>query len=62
MPTLKAIMDSRILPIDGFIAPAQLIATFELEPYQFLVGYYCKPLVVAEVIPISMLKAKLMLL
>lgn len=58
----KAILDSPILPIDGFIAPDQLSAIFGLEPYRFLVNYYRKPLVVAESTPLAMLKATLMLL
>ena len=62
VPALKAILDSPILPIDGFIAPSQLSAIFGLEPYRFLAGYYRKPLVVAEANPLSMLKATLMLL
>ena len=62
VPALKAILDSSILSIDGFIAPAQLSAIFGLEPYRFLVGYYRKPLVIADATPLSMLKATLALL
>ncbi|MDT9341414.1 hydrogenase formation protein HypD [Trichodesmium erythraeum 21-75] len=62
VPALKAILDSPIVLIDGFIAPSQLSATFGLDPYRFLVDYYHKPLVVADEDPLSMLQATLKLL
>jgi hydrogenase expression/formation protein HypD len=62
VPTIKAILDSPGLNIDGFLGPGHVTMVTGTVPYRFIAEYYCRPLVVAGFEPLDVLHALMMVL
>jgi hydrogenase expression/formation protein HypD len=62
VPTLKAILDSPDLRLDGFIGPGHVTMVIGLEPYRFVARDYRKPMVVSGFEPLDVLQSIQMLL
>lgn len=57
LTALKAVLDSPGIHIDGFICSPEIASVIGLEPYNFLVETYRKPIVIAEATQEAMLQA-----
>lgn len=62
VPTLKAILDSPGLKLDGFIGPGHVSMVIGTRPYEFIPAQYGKPVVVAGFEPLDVLQSLLMVL
>ena len=62
VPTIKAILDSPDLRLDGFIGPGHVTMVIGLEPYRFVCESYRKPFVVSGFEPLDVLQSVVMLL
>ncbi len=62
VPTIKAVLDSPDLRIDGFLGPGHVSMVIGTAPYQFVARHYRRPLVVSGFEPLDVLQAILMLL
>ncbi len=62
VPTIKAILDSPDLRIDGFVGPGHVTMVIGLAPYQFIAETYRKPFVVSGFEPLDVLQSVVMLL
>ena len=62
IPTVKAILDSPDLQIDGFLGPGHVSMVIGNRPYDFIARRYRKPLVVAGFEPLDILQALWMVL
>ena len=62
IPTIKAILDSPELTLDGFLGPGHVSMVIGLRPYEFIARHYRKPLVVAGFEPLDILQSIWMLL
>jgi hydrogenase expression/formation protein HypD len=62
VPTIKAILDSPDLELDGFIGPGHVSMVIGTAPYRFIAHHYRRPLVVAGFEPLDVLQAIWMLL
>jgi hydrogenase expression/formation protein HypD len=62
VPTIKAILDSPGLNIDGFLGPGHVTMVTGIEPYRFIAEYYRRPLVVAGFEPLDVLQSIAMVL
>jgi hydrogenase expression/formation protein HypD len=62
VPTIKAILDSPGLAIDGFLGPGHVTMVTGIEPYRFIADYYRRPLVVAGFEPLDVLQSIAMVL
>jgi hydrogenase expression/formation protein HypD len=62
VPTIKAILDSPGLHIDGFLGPGHVSMVTGIEPYRFIAEYYRRPLVVAGFEPLDLLHSIWMVL
>ena len=62
IPTVKAILDSPDLQIDGFLGPGHVSMVIGNRPYDFIAQRYRKPLVVAGFEPLDILQALWMVL
>ena len=62
IPTIKAILDSPELTLDGFVGPGHVSTVIGTAPYEFISGHYRKPLVVAGFEPLDILQSVWMLL
>jgi hydrogenase expression/formation protein HypD len=62
VPTIKAILDSPDLQLDGFLGPGHVSMVIGTAPYEFVSRYYRKPLVVAGFEPLDLLLSVLMVL
>jgi hydrogenase expression/formation protein HypD len=62
IPTIKAILDSPELTLDGFIGPGHVSMVIGTAPYGFISTHYRKPLVVAGFEPLDVLQSVWMLL
>jgi hydrogenase expression/formation protein HypD len=62
IPTIKAILDSPDLRLDGFLGPGHVSMVIGTAPYEFVSRYYRKPLVVAGFEPLDILQALLMVI
>jgi hydrogenase expression/formation protein HypD len=62
VPTIKAILDSPDLQIDGFVGPGHVSMVIGTSPYEFIAGHYRKPLVVAGFEPLDVLQSIWMVL
>ncbi len=47
VPTIKAILDSPDLHLDGFLGPGHVSMVIGTAPYEFIAEYYKRPMVVA---------------
>jgi len=62
IPTIKAILDSPDLHLDGFLGPGHVSMIIGTEPYQFIARDYGKPIVIAGFEPLDILQAVWMVL
>lgn len=62
IPTIKAILDSPDLQLDGFLGPGHVSMVIGTPPYDFIANHYRKPLVVTGFEPLDVLHAIWMLL
>lgn len=62
IPTIKAILDSPDLQLDGFLGPGHVSMVIGLRPYRFIAEHYRKPIVVSGFEPLDILHAVWMVL
>ncbi|WP_299391464.1 hydrogenase formation protein HypD [Pelagibius sp.] len=62
IPTIKAILDSPDLRIDGFLGPGHVSMVIGNQPYDFIARHYKRPVVIAGFEPLDILHALWMLL
>ncbi len=62
VPTIKAILDSPEVRLDGFIGPGHVSMVIGSAPYQFVAASYRKPIVIAGFEPLDVLQALSMVL
>lgn len=62
IPTVKAILDSPELQLDGFLGPGHVSMVIGNAPYEFIAKQYEKPIVVAGFEPLDILHALWMVL
>lgn len=62
IPTIKAILDSPDLHLDGFLGPGHVSMVIGTAPYEFIARFYKKPLVVAGFEPLDVLHSIWMVL
>jgi hydrogenase expression/formation protein HypD len=61
VPTLKAILDSPDLHLDGFVGPGHVSTVIGTRPYDFVAARYGKPLVVSGFEPLDILQSVYMI-
>ncbi len=62
VPTIKAILDSPDLQLDGFLGPGHVSMVIGTRPYEFVSRYYKRPMVVAGFEPLDVLQSIWMVL
>jgi hydrogenase expression/formation protein HypD len=62
VPTIKAILDSPDLQLDGFLGPGHVSMVIGTAPYEFVARHYRKPLVVCGFEPLDVLQSIWMVL
>ena len=62
IPTIKAILDSPDLMLDGFLGPGHVSMVIGVRPYGFICERYRKPIVIAGFEPLDVLQSLWMLL
>jgi len=62
IPTIKAILDSPDMYIDGFLGPGHVSMVIGQKPYEFISAHYERPLIVAGFEPLDVLQSIHMLL
>lgn len=62
VPTIKAILDSPDMRIDGFLAPGHVSMVVGEEPFQFVADHYERPIVITGFEPLDILQSIWMLL
>jgi hydrogenase expression/formation protein HypD len=62
VPTMKAILDSADLRIDGFLGPGHVSIIIGTKPYEFIAQRYRKPMVVSGFEPLDVLQSVWMVL
>ena len=62
VPTIKAILDSPDLQLDGFLGPGHVSMVIGTAPYQFIASFYRRPMVVAGFEPLDILQSIWMVL
>lgn len=62
VPTIKAILDSPDMQIDGFLAPGHVSMVVGERPFDFVAEHYKKPIVIAGFEPLDILQSIWMLL
>jgi len=62
VPTLKAILDSPALELDGFLGPGHVATVIGTQPFEFVARHYRRPIVVAGFEPLDVLQAIWMVL
>ena len=62
IPTIKAILDSPDLHLDGFLGPGHVSMVIGTRPYEFIAGHYGKPITVAGFEPLDVLHSMWMVL
>jgi hydrogenase expression/formation protein HypD len=60
--TIKAILDSPELTLDGFLGPGHVSMVIGTAPYRFIAEHYGKPIVVAGFEPLDILQSIAMVL
>lgn len=61
VPTLKAILDSPQMQLDGFLAPGHVSMVVGEAPFQFVASHYKKPIVITGFEPLDILQSIWML-
>ena len=62
IPTIKAILDSPDLQLDGFLGPGHVSMVIGTAPYRFIAEFYRRPMVVAGFEPLDILQSIWMVL
>lgn len=62
IPTIKAILDSPQLEIDGFLGPGHVSMVIGTSPYNFIADHYKKPIVIAGFEPLDVLHSMWMVI
>ncbi len=62
IPTIKAILDSPALELDGFLGPGHVSMVIGIRPYDFIANHYRKPIVIAGFEPLDILHSMWMVL
>lgn len=62
IPTLRALLETQDLGIDGFIGPGHVSMVIGTEPYRFIAEEFGKPMVVSGFEPLDLLQSLLMVL
>jgi len=62
VPTIKAILDSPDLHLDGFLGPGHVSMVIGTAPYRFIAEFYRRPMVVAGFEPLDILQSIWMVL
>jgi hydrogenase expression/formation protein HypD len=62
IPTIKAILDSPDLRIDGFLGPGHVGMVIGMRPFEFIPQRYGRPLVIAGFEPLDILQSIVMVL
>ncbi len=62
VPTIKAILDSPDLHLDGFLGPGHVSMVIGTAPYEFIARFYKRPMVVAGFEPLDVLQSIWMVL
>jgi hydrogenase expression/formation protein HypD len=62
VPTIKAILDSPGLQLDGFLGPGHVSMVIGTAPYEFIAKFYRKPMVIAGFEPLDILQSIWMVL
>jgi len=62
IPTIKAVLDSPDLQLDGFLGPGHVSMVIGNAPYGFIADHYRKPVVIAGFEPLDILQAIWMVL
>jgi hydrogenase expression/formation protein HypD len=62
VPTIKAILDSPDLKLDGFLGPGHVAMVVGTAPFEFVATHYRRPLVVAGFEPLDVLQSLWMVL
>jgi hydrogenase expression/formation protein HypD len=62
VPTIKAVLDSPGMQLDGFLGPGHVSMVVGSAPFQFVAEYYRKPMVIAGFEPLDVLQSIWMLL
>ncbi len=62
VPTIKAILDSPDLRLDGFLGPGHVSMVIGTAPYEFIARFYKRPMVVAGFEPLDVLQSIWMVL
>lgn len=62
IPTIKAILDSPEITLDGFLGPGHVSMVIGSAPYAFIAHHYRKPLVIAGFEPLDILQSIWMVL
>lgn len=62
VPTIKAILDSPDMQLDGFLAPGHVSMVVGEAPFQFVADHYQKPIVITGFEPLDILQSLWMLL
>jgi hydrogenase expression/formation protein HypD len=62
IPTMKAMLDSGDLQLDGFLGPGHVSMVIGTRPYEFVAAHYGKPITVAGFEPLDVLQSLWMVL
>jgi len=62
IPTIKAILDSPDMHLDGFLGPGHVSMVIGMRPFAFIARHYRRPLVIAGFEPLDVLQALWMVL
>ncbi len=62
IPTIKAILDSPQLELDGFLGPGHVSMVIGTRPYDFIASHYKRPVVIAGFEPLDILHSVWMVL
>jgi hydrogenase expression/formation protein HypD len=62
IPTMKAMLDSADMQLDGFLGPGHVSMVIGTRPYTFVAGHYGKPITVAGFEPLDVLQSLWMVL
>ncbi|MBL8473942.1 MAG: hydrogenase formation protein HypD [Rhodocyclaceae bacterium] len=62
IPTIKAILDSPDLHLDGFLGPGHVSMVIGTRPYRFIAEHYKRPIAIAGFEPLDVLQALWMVL
>ena len=57
IPTIKAVLDSPDMQIDGFLGPGHVCTAIGTRPFQFIAGHYRKPITIAGFEPLDVLQS-----